>query len=326
MVVAMRSRGKTYGFLKEAVKDYVRDGSQFVLVRRYDTELRTQFPTCLDALIFHKEFPELEFKINGYHALVRPAGSDKKWDVIGFGVSLSKQANFKGTEFPRVKKIIFDEFIRETRTPPGYLRDDVGAFLNLFKTVSRDRDGVHAYLLGNSCDLTNPYFRFIGLQREPPEGYSWHNHKSVLVHYDNDAEFAAEELETTVGRLVAGTPYAQVMIGNEFAQANDLFIASKTKAAKFRYAIKFETDTFAVWMDYQTGLYYVNGKAPADAETKGEVYALTATDMTLNTYMLGMASPLIKSIMRLYRVGNVRFKSPTLRERFVRMLTLCGLR
>ena len=50
MVVTMRSRGKTYGFVKAAVKDWLRDGSQFVLVRRYVTELEEQFPRMFDAL------------------------------------------------------------------------------------------------------------------------------------------------------------------------------------------------------------------------------------------------------------------------------------
>lgn len=44
MIITMRSYGKTYGFIKEAIKDYLRDRSQFVFVRRYNTELQNVVP------------------------------------------------------------------------------------------------------------------------------------------------------------------------------------------------------------------------------------------------------------------------------------------
>lgn len=327
MVVTMRSRGKTYGFIKAAVKDWLRDGSQFVLVRRYVTELEEQFPRMFDALNRNDEFPDHIFKCAGMKAYIaeRPADEDEKpkWHVIGYGIPLSKQANYKGSEYAFVKKIVFDEFIRVVRTPPGYLRDDVGAFLNLFKTISRDRENVYAYLLGNACDLTNPYFRFIGLGTEPKEGYSWHNHHEILLHYEKDAKFRAQELETVVGRLVAGTAYQDVMIDNEFDNGGLRFIESKTKSAKFAYGIMFAGNRFGVWCDYTSMIFYVSSKIPAN---EARVFALTAEDMTLNMTMLGLASPHVKQLVNLFRGGAVRFENAALREAFIDMLRLCGLR
>lgn len=326
LVITMRSRGKTYGFIKAAVKDWMRDGSQFVLVRRYVTELDAQFPRMFDAIQRNDEFPGWQFKCAGDKAYIAKATSgDVKpdWQLIGYGVALSKQANYKGSEFAYVKKIIFDEFIRVTHTPPGYLRDDVGAFLNLFKTISRDRENVYAYLLGNACDLTNPYFRFIGLTREPRDGYTWHNHHEVLVHYEKDEKFREQELQTVVGRLVRGTAYQDVMIDNEFDNGGLKFIETKTKAAKFCYGIVFQGTTFGVWCDYTSMTYYISPKIVRDSP---RIYALTAEDMSVNLTMLGMASPFIKSLTFLFRAGSVRFESAALRERFIDMLRLCGLR
>ena len=116
MVVTMRSRGKTYGFVKAAVKDWLRDGSQFVLVRRYVTELEEQFPRMFDALNRNDEFPNHIFKCSGMKAYIarKPADESDKpdWQPLGYGIPLSKQANYKGSEYAYVKKIIFDEFIR----------------------------------------------------------------------------------------------------------------------------------------------------------------------------------------------------------------------
>lgn len=330
MVVTMRSRGKTYGFIKAAVKDWLRDGSQFVLVRRYVTELEEQFPRMFQALERNDEFPGYAFKCTGMRAYIARATPEQladgkfkpDWQLIAYGIPLSKQANFKGSEFAYVKKIIFDEFIRTSKTPPGYLRDDVGAFLDLFKTISRDRENVYAYLLGNACDLTNPYFRFIGQGTEPREGYTWHNNHQILLHYEKDSTFRAQELQTVVGKLVQGTAYQGVMIDNEFANGGLEFIETKTKNAKYSYGIRFQGTTFGVWVDYISLTYYICGKVPSD----GIVYALTAEDMTLNATMLGLASPFIKSLMQLFRMGSVRFDTAARRESFLDMLRLCGLR
>lgn len=331
LIITMRSRGKTYGFIKAAIKDWLRDGSQFVLVRRYDTELQQQFPTMFDAMTAHEEFPQLVFKTAGNRGYVAYRDSNTgteenpkyDWHVIAYGIPLSKQANYKGTEFARVKKIIFDEFIRVLHTPPGYLRDDVGAFLDLFKTISRDRENVYAYLLGNSCDLTNPYFRFIGLNKEPPEGFSYYNHKNVLVHYEKNAAFREEEARTVVGRIVDGTPWGGVMLDNEFYNGGDIFIETKTKNAKFRYAIEYCDISFGVWMDPATLVYYVNTKIPSDATQR---FALTTEDMQPSRTMIGAASPLLKQLIKIYRIGGLRFESAACREYFVDALKYCGLR
>ena len=328
LIVTLRSYGKTYGFTKEAIKDYMRDKSQFVWVRRYGTELDICKTEIFTDIIAHNEFPGYEFKVDGDKGYVRKrAKSDKKedqnpWDVICHFMSLSQQANYKGKPFPRVKKIIFDEFIRVLRTPPGYLRDDVGAFLDLIKTVSRDREGVHAYLLGNACDLVNPYFTFLGIYKEPREGYTWYKDKHVLVHYAMDEVFADQERDTIAGHLVAGTAYEDVMINNIFANAGDDFIAKKTKGAKFRYGMEFQGERFGIWVDLSCGLYFVCRKIPKD----GRMFVLSAQDMRPNLIMIDRVSPFAKSIVRLFQSGCVRFDYPATREAFLRMLNLCGLR
>lgn len=325
MVITMRSYGKTYGFIKEAIRDYMRDRSQFVLVRRYDTELKEAFPKVFDSMIEHREFPGWEFKTEGSTGYARKMNKkgDGKWDVICHGIPLSKQANYKGTEFPRVKKIIFDEFIRVLKTPPGYLRDDVGAFLDLLKTISRDRTGVHAYLLGNACDLTCPYLAFVGIKTEPRQGYTWYKNKSILVHYDWNEHFAEQEFETMVGRLVKGTNYANVMIMNEFANAGDEFIMKKTKAAKFRYGVKYQGYKFGVWVDLSEGLYFINNQIPNGEQ---RIYALSTSDMAPNLIMIDQFAPFSKSLVRLFGSGCLRFDSQATRENFVKMMAFCGLR
>lgn len=330
-VVSMRSYGKTYGFTKSAVKDWLRDRSEFVYVRRYDTELKTSAPKIFDDLVEHNEFPELEFRMNGYEGFVRfkADGEKAKWHPICHCIPLSKQANYKGVAFPRVKKIIFDEYIRVLKTPPGYLRDDMGALLDLFKTISRDRDNVHMYLLGNACDLTNPLFLFLGreLRGEPKEGFSWYRNKTVLIEYAKNEVFADQERQTVVGRLVDGTQYAGVMIDAKFANAGEEFIMQKPARARYLYGFDWQDKTFGCWVDERNGDYFITDKVPKDYDSaRYQLFALSAEDMRPNMYMIKRADPFIKGLQRLYSIGACFFDSPTTRERWLKMIGLIGYR
>lgn len=322
MIVALRSYGKTFAFTKRGIENALK-GQQFMWVRRYRTERDKAAPSFFDDIQAHGLFSEYEFKTGGGKGWMRKRGDDNEpWKVICYFVALSEAQSWKGTAFPDVTMIVFDEFIRELRTPPGYLPDDVGAFLSLYKTVSRDRSNVRAYLCANACDVVNPYFLFAGINGEPPEGFTWYHDKTILMYYPKPAEFADEERKTIVGRLVAGTPYESAMINNEFANAHDAFIAKKPARARYRYGFIWRGETFGVWLDDSEGLYYVTKKV-----IKGEqLFTMTASDMRPNLVMIERAAPYAKGLLRLYRYGVLRYESAAVRERFTKMLSLIGLR
>ena len=82
LVMSMRSYGKTYGFTREAIKDWMRDRSEFVYVRRYETELKTAAPKLFDDIAAHNEFPGYIFKMVGYEGYIAksPLDEDEKPD------------------------------------------------------------------------------------------------------------------------------------------------------------------------------------------------------------------------------------------------------
>ena len=325
MIVALRSYGKTFAFAKRGVDNWIKGRKQFMWVRRYRTERDKAAPTFFDDLIAHGLYPGYEFKVQGGKGYIRksPEDESEKWHLIAHFVALSEAQLWKGTAFPDVNMIVFDEFIRELKTPPGYLPDDVGAFLSLYKTVSRDRTDVRAYLCANACDVVNPYFMFAGINGEPPEGFSWHNGKTILMYYPKPAEVEDAERNTLVGRLIAGTPYEGAMINNEFANAHEAFIERKPSRARYRYGFIWRNEKFGIWVDDSEGLYYVTSKVLPD---QGQLFTLTASDMRPNLVMISRAEGYCKSLLKLYRYGVLRYETPAVRERFTKMLGLIGLR
>lgn len=329
LVISMRSYGKSFGFTLRGLKRWAKTGKQFVWVRRYDDETAKTAPKLLDDVLAHGYMSGYEFRYTGraWQGRKRTDDDTAAWSTVCHCLTLSKGQSYKGVAFPNVDTVVFDEFIREVKTPPGYLRGEVGVFLNLLKSVFRDRPNVHAFALANACDLTAPLLAFAGIRSESqintPSGYSWHNGKSVLVHYARDAVFAAQEANTVVGKLVQGTPYAAVMLDNEFANGGDNLLGSKPTRARYRYGFVFGGDRFGVWCDDITGVYYINNKIPNNS---GLLFTLQAGDMAVNVLMVERAAPFAKGLMRLFGFGRVLFDTAATRERFVKMLGLIGLR
>lgn len=325
ILVGGNSIGKTYSFTYQGVSEFIKTGKQFGWIRRYDTELKKAAANFFDDLTEHNEFPGYIFRTDherGYIAKRPKEGAKPDWQVCCHFFALSKQGTYKGTAYPHVKRLIFDEYIRETRTPPGYLYDDIGKLMKLWKTVGRKRNDCQLYLLSNAVDLVNPAFLWLGITDEPKDGYSWHNRKTVLLHHIKDEAFAQSERETLVGQVIAGTALENVMINNEFAASNDVFIAKKTPQAKYRYGFRYHGQVYAVWFDASKGIFYVNGKAPRNAV----LYSLTTEEHRPNMYMVESAGKFARQIGRLYGNGVVRFENNAAREGFIKMLRMLGLR
>lgn len=325
IAIGGNSIGKTYSFTYQGVKEFIKSGKEFGWIRRYETEVKKASANFFDDLVEHDEFPGYIFKTDKERGYIskKPAGTAKPdWQVCCHFFSLSKQSTYKGTAYPSIKRLIFDEYIREVKSPPGYLYDDIGKLFKLWKTIGRKRDDCQLYLLSNAVDLVNPAFLWLGITDEPKPGYSWHNNKTVLLHHIKDEAFAESERNTLVGKVIAGTSLEKVMIDNEFEASNDLFIAKKTANAKYRYGFKYCGQVYAIWLDNSNGLFYVNRKAPKGAL----VYSLTTEDHRPNMYLIESAGKFARQIGRLYGNGVVRFENNAAREGFLKMLRMLGLR
>ena len=147
-VISNRGGGKTYGFKEMCIKDFLKKGEQFIYVRRTKVELEDR-QTFFDDI--KEKFPDHELRVQGKTALI-----DGK--VAGYFIALSTSRNKKSVPYPLVTKIGFDEFIIEKIGSKGYLKDEVTTMLELCSTVTRKRDNVRVYFMGNNISIVNHYF------------------------------------------------------------------------------------------------------------------------------------------------------------------------
>lgn len=240
MIIGHRSGGKTYGAKDLAIRQFLKHGHQFVYVRRYDKELVTK-STLFDDI---QDKYNIDVRVEGINCYFRdrPTEEDARemkpaklrikypWKLAGYFVGLNQQQQFKGATWPKVRLIIFDEFINENDRVP-YLPNEVDQLLSLYFTIDREREEVRILMLSNAARLDNPYFKAYSIKAKDLATQAWirRNGGFVLVHNfenkDNEARMAAG----TLGQISTDR-YAKYAIGNQFADAHDSFIIPRRPA------------------------------------------------------------------------------------------------
>ena len=157
-VIGNRGGGKTYGFKDWAIKDFLKNGNQFIYLRRYKSELVDSDKFFSDIQL---AYPDHDFKVDG-----RTFKIDD--EVAGYAVALSTALTKKSVPYPLVNKIGFDEFLVD-KGAIHYLPNEVTAFLEFYSTVSRLREGslkdeVRVLFMGNNISITNPYFNYFSIK------------------------------------------------------------------------------------------------------------------------------------------------------------------
>ena len=338
MVIGGRGIGKTYGIRLQCVRDYLKNRKRFVALVRNKTDLPAFVSGYFSRIVSNEEFPDYLFKAEGSKAYIAKKITDEdgntvkpNWEVCGYFLSLTQAQKVKPNTYDRVRRIIFDEAIIDKRLSPydRYLPNEYGIIASLVDTTSREipgtpkKDAPRLVLLGNAVDLINPYFQRYRIY-EPKFGYTWHDNKNMLLHYVKDDKYAKEKTENTVaGRMLAGTIDGNISAANEFYIGTEDFVYQKPKNSKFSFGVVYKERKYGVWLDDNEGYYYVNMNIPNNSHP---VFALTASDNRVNYIMAKRMETALKGFVEMYYLGIVRFETQYIKESFIEILNLFGVR
>lgn len=173
LIIGERSNGKTYATLLYALKQYLKNGSEFAYIRRWSDDVRGKRASQIfGSLNSNNEIVKLtngEYSIvNYYNGKFYLANYDEKLkkyinapSPCGYTFSLTAMEHDKSNSYPDVNTIIFDEFL----TRRYYLPDEFIMFMNVISTIVRHRDNVKIFMLGNTVNKYCPYFKEMGLTK-----------------------------------------------------------------------------------------------------------------------------------------------------------------
>jgi len=327
MVITSRGKGKTYGIRRQFVNDWLKHNYRFVEIARQKNELSPLMDNYFERL--GKEFPSYVFKCEQYRAYMaaRPQGKKKpEWKLIGYFIAMSQFQLIKKKTYNRVKRILVDEAVMDKNDKfHHYMKNEWEVLTSIVDSVSRERADSEikprVYLLGNACDILNPYFAQAGISGDPDVGYTWHMRKNFLLHYEDDETYANEKRQTLAG-IMGDNAGDSVSIDNRFDDKASGLIAKKSSEAQHLYTFLYEGKTISVWCDLTDGWYYITSKAPKDGRN---TFALTLEDHP-NHIILQRTSPLIKTLFEAYRLRCVKFDSIRMHGDFLDMLRYMGYR
>ena len=180
IIFGERSNGKTFDILKIAFEDFINSGeeNQLGIIRRWDEDFTgaNSARTCYDSLmcdgrgknqikiISGGKYDGVEYSAGKYYLTTYDDEKQKSIrtdKIIALGFSLTGAEHYKSGAFPKIKTVLFDEFM----TRKFYLPDEFVTFQNLISTIVRQRTDVKIYMCGNTVNRYCPYFREMGLYR-----------------------------------------------------------------------------------------------------------------------------------------------------------------
>lgn len=234
-VVGSRGGGKSFGAKDLCIKRFLKHGSQFVYMRRYDNELKLNIDLWRD---IKKFYPDEDFfqKAGVYYI------NDK---VAGNSFALSTADKYKSISFEGVEFIIFDEFMIDNNRA-GYLSGEVIKFLDAYETIARTRD-VRVFFISNALTEMNPYFAYFGIKLPEKPGFNVYD--DILVERVEDAEYIAFKEQTRFGKIIANSEYFDYAVRNKYLLDSSTFIEKKTGNCKCKAIIRSSWGQFGVWQN-----------------------------------------------------------------------------
>lgn len=299
IAIGSRGCGKSFAGKKWCISDFKKSKKQFIYLRRTEEDIRRTKDSFFRDIRKEGYFSDDEFAIDGNLFLINK-------DVAGYAMSLSLSGNVKSNSMPEVNKILYDEFLIDTRkTRVGYLRDETGLLVNLFETIDRGKDETRVLMLSNSSSVVNPYFQKWGIKI--PKGAKFvKTGKEIVTEIVHNEDFQQWKSQTRFGQFLNGTDEGRSIIGNEFTADNYAFVEKLSGHKNYLFTMQYEGTSVGVWY-VKPGIYYCS------SETQYCVwnFAFSTLDHGVNSIMFKNArqNRLVKNLLEAHDFGNVRYEN-----------------
>lgn len=294
-VIGGRGRGKTYFFKNLFIDDWIENKHESVFLMRYDTDFKN-----ID-LYFNdmdkEKYKDYSFKVEKNRGYIKKK-KEKKWNLFCYFVAMSKAKTFKGTNYPLVYNILFDEFQIDTtdKRLNKYINGELKYFSDIIESFSRLRK-VRIIMASNAISVNNPYFtawhimpeydkivktknvRYINLSNGEKRKIIF---KIATEMTPSKDEFLEMKVNTISGKIALFSGMGESSLNNEYMNDNDNFIASKPEKARFCCNLMYGKKMYGVWYYFDPitadSLYISRHNNPTSKRT----YCFRKSDITEN--------------------------------------------
>ena len=259
VIIGARRRGKTYAVKKWLLTGWLYDGEQFLILRDTDDECeiiaKDGGERFWGDVLEDRKFKNKDIKIEMTKDSVYVNG-----ELAGYVMPVSLFYKFKGSQYNKVKRILYDEFIREKQV--RYNGNRAWQFINTLFSITSYRTDFKIILTANALDkgdtllvdLFNININGFGIYKRRDKGV-------VLDYARNSEEFEEYQKSGNMYNLVKGTRWEGNLVDNQFLNDNDsMFYDKKKPCDLFGIYYSSKDDTFVRVYESKDGDTFYAGK------------------------------------------------------------------
>lgn len=311
-----RSAGKTTYFNRLAFNKFLKDGSKFGLLYRYDYELADvpdKFFKDIGPLFFEGYSITAKRRCRGvFHELFAHfPGEEQDFEghSCGYAIAVNKADAIKKNShlMTDMDRIIFDEFQSETNS---YCPDEITKFISIHTSLARGKGKqvryLPVYMISNPVSLINPYYTELGIaERLQANTKFMKGHGFVMENGFVESASIAQQ-SSSFNRAFSMNSYVQYASESVYLNDNTAFIEKPVGNSRYLATIQFEGKDYAIREYQEVGVIYCDDH---DDETFKYKIAVTTDDHNVNYVMLKNNDMFISNMRYYFERGCFRFKN-----------------
>ena len=309
-----RTGGKTTYFNRLAVNRFMKNGSKFALIYRYNYELddiADKFFKDIKGLFFSHYNMYSERRANGiFHELFIMEDDDHETArSCGYAITLNSADQIKKYShlFSDVEFMIFDEFQSETN---HYCTDEIKKFLSVHTSIARGQGKqvrhVPVYMLGNQVSIINPYYTELGICSRLNAEVNYLKGDGFVLENGFIETASQAQKESGLNRAFKNNSYIAYAAENVYLNDNLAFVEQpEDKRSRYLCTLRYNGRDYGVREYRNLGFLYCDDKP--DYTYKSRI-SVTTEDHNVNYVMLKRNDMFITQLRYFFEHGAFRFK------------------
>lgn len=324
-----RTGGKTTYFGRLEVRRFLRDGSKFALLYRYNYELddvADKFFKDIKNLFFNGYEMFSKRRANGiFHELFITTSDDvegTKAKSCGYAISLNSADQIKKYShlFSDVSSIIFDEFQSETN---HYCTDEIKKFLSVHTSIARGNGEqvryVPVYMLGNQVSIINPYYNELEISSRLNKETNFLRGDGFVLENGFIESACIAQKESGINRAFKKNSYVSYSSENVYLNDNLAFVERPDNcASRYLATIRYKGKNYAIKEYRELGILYCDDKADNTYPLR---ISITTDDHNINYVMLKNNDLFISNMRYFFERGAFRFKDLKCKEALMKCVS-----
>ena len=319
MCTSNRSAGKTTYFNRLVVNRFIKRGSKFALLYRFNYEL----DGCDEK--FFKDIKELFFPGYDMTAAKKMKGIYQELylneEPCGYAISINSADQLKRNShlFSDIDNIIFDEFQSEQN---HYCDKEVEKFISIHNSIARGRSKqsryVPVYMISNPVTILNPYYVAMDIStRLQKDTHFLRGDGFVLEQGYN--ETAAKALKSSAfNRAFGSSDYIAYSAEGVYLQDDLSFVDTPGGRGKYVATIRYAGIDYGVREYPEQGIVYCDKSVDYQFPLK---ITVDTADHKLNYVMVSSNFILIQKLRYYFEHGCMRFKDLQAKEAILKALS-----